>query len=680
MTQHDSAESCPETSARAQDVLQLFGALRSDILEIVRHAEAMCAEAGRAGELARSHLTQALGAVGEARLNLVVVGGEGQGKSTLINALLGQELTPVSEVEPGTVAPVFIQHGPSPGSEFEVQLEGETKPRCMAGQREFDEYLLQANNEKNKKGVVSGTIRVAHELLANGLKIVDMPGTEGASPAIHEMAQRFIKEQAHAVIGVLRRAGGYGSFSRIRKDMLPPDRDPQAIVYNSDNENWKRKTEAERHEFVTKQRGVVIKKLQEGSPDLCISEDHIFVLHLPTFRALQLRHVDEVEVDSAMHEAEVARFQSFVWAYMRDNGVGEVIREAQQAAEDAIHELQDWLGWRKQVLDTIEQGGEAYDSLRADLAEGLRAARDHWDSRAWQEAVDALAAKAWSTVKGAIVAHREALQDIVHELRGQLERSEGRLSRDQAVTLRSGLDQQLRTCQEQLAGVQSTELEGFAQIFIGHANQALGLVNDRVPVLRETVGKILITPEEVIRVQLGSIDPGLLHRVGQIVAVGGSGLGLAAACGAIPGFAGMFAAGNLALLLPFMNPVTGWFVGLAAGAAIGYGLYRQLRDPHREGLRRALDQLQQDIVKSDTTDQGEPRQRWEKSARAIVQAIAATLEKRLAGIENVFAAPTQNRSRLAGERQEVEALLAELSGMERALLRIVQRAPRRAIS
>lgn len=190
----------------------------------------------------------------------------------------------------------------------------------------------------------------------------------------------------------------------------------------------------------------------------------------------------------------------------------------------------------------------------------------------------------------------------------------------------------------------------------------------------------MITPEEVIRVQLGRSDPGFLDRVGQMVAVGGTGLSLAVTCGSLGG-AGIFTGGaNLALLLPFMNPVTGWFVGLAAGAAIGYGLYRQLRDPHREGLQKALAQLQQDIAKIDSTDQGEPRKRWATSTRVIVQGIAATLEKRLTGIEDVFANPSQNRGRLFAERQEVEALLAELGGMERALLRIVQSAPRRAIS
>lgn len=347
---------------------------------------------------------------------------------------------------------MYIQAGLSAGPKFEVQLEGEPKSHHLAGQVEFDKYLLQAQNEKNEKGVLFGTIRINHELLANGLKIVDIPGTEGASPAIHEMAQRFIREQAHAVIGVMQRAGGYGAFARIRKDLMPPDRDPQAIVYNSNAKDWDKKSEAERNEFVTKQRGVVIKKLQEGSPDLGIAENNIFVLHLPTFRALQFRLADEIEVDSAVHEAEVGNFQSFVWTYMRDNGVGEMIREAQQAAEGAVRELRDWLGWRKKVLDTtIEQGGDAYESLRADLAGGFRAARDHWTSRARQEAVEALAAKAWPAVKDAMVAYREELQDIVQEIRGQLEQIEDRVGKNQAVTLRSGLDHRILAGQERLA-------------------------------------------------------------------------------------------------------------------------------------------------------------------------------------------------------------------------------------
>lgn len=79
MTQSDPAASVQSASTSAQDVMKLFGDLRDGVLGIVKQAEAMamCADAGRAGELARGHLVQAHGAIQESRLNLVIVGGEG---------------------------------------------------------------------------------------------------------------------------------------------------------------------------------------------------------------------------------------------------------------------------------------------------------------------------------------------------------------------------------------------------------------------------------------------------------------------------------------------------------------------------------------------------------------------------------------------------------------------------
>lgn len=660
----------------AQDVMRFFGELRGEIAEIANQLESMGAEAGRAGEAARVHLIQARAEVDDSRLNLVVVGGEGQGKSTLINAILGRQLTPVSEVEPGTVAPVYIQHGNSDRPTFEVQIAGEIKPRSLPSQDAFDRLLLQEYNKRNEKQVIEGTIKIAHELLAHGLKIVDMPGTEGASPDVDMVAQNFIRESAHTTVGVMRRSGGFGSLSRISR-LMPPNRNPEAIIFNSDDENWKRRSESDQRQFVVTQRGRVISKLQEGSPDLAIPEESVFVLHLPTLHALQLGRVEEIEFESAVHEAEMVRFDEFIWTYMRTNGVNEVIPKAAQSVEEAIRELGAWLSWRERALEAIKEGGDEYERLQSNLAEGLRSARAFWASKARPETVNRFAAETWPAVKEALIAHREALQDIVHELRQQLEGVEGRLSKTEAVVLRGELDTRLLERQEQLNVVQKKALNSIADQFINHANEALVILYDHAPILRETVGRMLITPEEVVRIKLGSSDPGALDQVGQIVAVGGSGLGLAAICGAIPGVSGIFAGGgNLALLLPFMNPVAGLFVGAAAGAAIGYGVYTFLRDPRRSGLQRVLDTLQKDIAKIDATEQGEARRRWMASIDAIVPAIGAALDKRIIDVEAVFTNPTGSENRLRDEQREVSSLLAELNSMEAALTRIAERVQR----
>ena len=86
------------------------------------------------------------------RLNLVVIGAEGHGKSTLIHAILGDELSPREKNEPGTVAPVYIEGANVAQSEFLVEVLGPDGPvavRCR-DREEFFSYIRQAANPENK--------------------------------------------------------------------------------------------------------------------------------------------------------------------------------------------------------------------------------------------------------------------------------------------------------------------------------------------------------------------------------------------------------------------------------------------------------------------------------------------------------------------------------------------------
>lgn len=123
-------------------VLEQFGSLRSTILEVISHGERLTEELPAMRE-AGKRFNKAADLVSAARLSLVVLGGEGAGKSTLIRGILGAELSPIEADEAGTVAPVFITYGKSAEPAFEVHFLGQQPAEVCSKERYYD-YVRQS--------------------------------------------------------------------------------------------------------------------------------------------------------------------------------------------------------------------------------------------------------------------------------------------------------------------------------------------------------------------------------------------------------------------------------------------------------------------------------------------------------------------------------------------------------
>lgn len=113
----------------------------------------------------------------ENRFNLVVMGQFKRGKTTFINALLGQDLLPTAII-PLTSVITIIKYGESlkiiiffdDGEAKDIQLD------------ELPLYVTEKYNPKNKKGVRYAEISYPSPYLQNGVQIVDTPGIA----SIHE--------------------------------------------------------------------------------------------------------------------------------------------------------------------------------------------------------------------------------------------------------------------------------------------------------------------------------------------------------------------------------------------------------------------------------------------------------------------------------------------------------------
>jgi GTP-binding protein EngB required for normal cell division len=128
--------------------------------------------------------------------NLVVAGQFKRGKSTIINALLGESLLP-SGVVPLTSVVTVIRSGGARLATVEFRTGLKQKIELSA----LHDYVTERDNPGNAKGVERVTIDHPSPLLANGVRLVDTPGI-GSVYAHNTDETRKYLPQADAVLFV----------------------------------------------------------------------------------------------------------------------------------------------------------------------------------------------------------------------------------------------------------------------------------------------------------------------------------------------------------------------------------------------------------------------------------------------------------------------------------------------
>lgn len=131
------------------------------------------------------------------RFNLAVVGEFKRGKSTLINALLGEELLP-SAVVPLTSVITSIQYGERRQARV-IFLDGSTTEIPLA---HLELYATEKHNPGNVRQVKQIDVLHPAPLLQEGVQIVDTPGIGSVYDHNTQVAESFLP-QADAAILVL---------------------------------------------------------------------------------------------------------------------------------------------------------------------------------------------------------------------------------------------------------------------------------------------------------------------------------------------------------------------------------------------------------------------------------------------------------------------------------------------
>ncbi len=113
-----------------------------------------------------------------ARFHLAVLGQFKRGKSTLLNALLGEPILP-SAIVPVTSVPTFLSWGPSPNVRVVFQ-DGRTEelmPEGASGMAHLlKRYVTEDGNPKNRLGVAQVDVWHPAPILRRGVVLIDTPG------------------------------------------------------------------------------------------------------------------------------------------------------------------------------------------------------------------------------------------------------------------------------------------------------------------------------------------------------------------------------------------------------------------------------------------------------------------------------------------------------------------------
>ncbi|WP_306216241.1 dynamin family protein [Actinoplanes sp. RD1] len=141
---------------------------------------------------AAARLAAARSALADPVTHVVVAGEFKQGKSSLVNALVGADVCTVDD-DVATALPTYVRHGDKAEAILLADTSRDPIPLADVGR-----YVVEGTHEARVTGV---EVRIPRKLLAGGLVLVDTPGVGGLSSP-HAAASLAAVSMADAVIFV----------------------------------------------------------------------------------------------------------------------------------------------------------------------------------------------------------------------------------------------------------------------------------------------------------------------------------------------------------------------------------------------------------------------------------------------------------------------------------------------
>jgi dynamin family protein len=346
--------------------------------EAVEFGLRACEAFGRADLAAR--LTATKRGLADPAVHIVVAGEFKQGKSSLVNALVGAPICPVDD-DVATAVPTYVRFGDQPQAELIYEVD--PPHREPIGLAEIRPYVVEGGGAGRADGqpVAGVEVRLPRKLLETGIVLVDTPGVGGLGSA-HAAASLAAVSLANAVIFVTDAAQ---ELTRSELDFLRQARDlcPTVVCVLTKIDfypAWRR-----------------IRELDESH--LRAGLDVPVIAVSSTLRTMAVK-ANDAALNTESGFADLVRFVT------DQVGGGVANRLAAQAGQE--------------VAGVCDQIGAQFEAERAALADPAAAAEVIADLMATKQRVEALrtAAARWSTTLNDGVG--DLSSDIDHDLRARI--------------------------------------------------------------------------------------------------------------------------------------------------------------------------------------------------------------------------------------------------------------------
>lgn len=424
--------------------------------------------------------------------SLGVVGEEGAGKSTLVNAIFGLSLVPTDANQPGTAAPIVIRADSQASLAWSVSSVGADDIRACASQEEFASYLLQAANADNVKRVLRGRIVVPSRHLADGLSIVDLPGVEGMSDEIRKEAVNAMQMVDGALVVVADRA--VGPAMRTIKQLLGMDREIDAVVINLRssklvNSQLMPLADAQVSEHIERLKTFIHAEFAKAG--FALKAEQLFAIHLPSMHELAL--AAHSKLGAPAHVEEIARFEQwFALSYGH--------RGAATRLTLALDEMERLL---KVVDEAVRADGELITGLRlgepgAQAVVATRIAEFRGElPLTWRQTAQAglttAGKKAWDSVEAAIARLKQTLALMTTDAQSRMPRTWWDTTMAIRDRIASDLNDGARAAAEALHSAVTQAFSGYLDACAGVAREVLQGEADLLPIEMPQIDRVRLS-------------------------------------------------------------------------------------------------------------------------------------------------------------------------------------------